>query len=187
MEASITDNGNTKPTMMDMVLEWRDKHITDRQMTIILALFIGFFASVAAFILHFIIKEIQVLLTAGFTTVTYNWLYLVFPVIGICEICRERQHLTRHHAHSLRHIVKTVTAEAPQLLDIGHRIGHNHRVRRIGRCRGTYRAHRLVYRFKPRAAVQDGQQDPYAACGLWRRCRHCRHLQGSDSRTCVHP
>lgn len=83
MEASITDNGNTKPTMMDMVLEWRDKHITDRQMTIILALFIGFFASVAAFILHFIIKEIQVLLTAGFTTVTYNWLYLVFPVIGI--------------------------------------------------------------------------------------------------------
>ena len=83
MEASITDNGNTKPTMMYMVLEWRDKHITDRQMTIILALFIGFFASVAAFILHFIIKEIQVLLTAGFTTVTYNWLYLVFPVIGI--------------------------------------------------------------------------------------------------------
>ena len=83
MEASITDNGNTKPTMMDMVLGWRDKHITDRQMTIILALFIGFFASVAAFILHFIIKEIQVLLTAGFTTVTYNWLYLVFPVIGI--------------------------------------------------------------------------------------------------------
>ena len=83
MEASITDNGNTKPTMMDMVLEWRDKHITDRQMTIILALFIGFFASVAAFILHFIIKEIQVLLTARFTTVTYNWLYLVFPVIGI--------------------------------------------------------------------------------------------------------
>lgn len=83
MEASITDNGNTKPTMMGMVLEWRDKHITDRQMTIILALFIGFFASVAAFILHFIIKEIQVLLTAGFSTVTYNWLYLVFPVIGI--------------------------------------------------------------------------------------------------------
>lgn len=83
MEASITDNGNTKPTMMDMVLEWRDKHITDRQMTIILALFIGFFASVAAFILHFIIKENQVLLTAGFSTVTYNWLYLVFPVIGI--------------------------------------------------------------------------------------------------------
>ena len=83
MGASITDNGNTKPTMMDMVLEWRDKHITDRQMTIILALFIGLFASVSAFILHFIIKEIQVLLTAGFSTVTYNWLYLVFPVIGI--------------------------------------------------------------------------------------------------------
>ena len=83
MGASITDNGNTKPTMMDMVLEWRDKHITDRQMTIILALFIGLFASVAAFILHFIITEIQVLLTTGLSTVTYNWVYPVFPVIAI--------------------------------------------------------------------------------------------------------
>ena len=83
MGASITDNGNTKPTMMDMVLKWRNSHITDRQMTIILAFFIGFFASVAAFFLHFIIKEIQLLLTSSFTTSTYNWWYLVFPVIGI--------------------------------------------------------------------------------------------------------
>lgn len=74
---------NTRPTVMDAVLEWRNKHVTDRQMTIILALFIGFFASVAAYILHFIIREIQLLLTSSFNTDSYNWLYLVFPVIGI--------------------------------------------------------------------------------------------------------
>ena len=61
---------------------WRN-HISDRQMTLILAFFIGFFASVAAFILHSIIQEIQWLLTSKFTLDSYNWLYLLFPVIGI--------------------------------------------------------------------------------------------------------
>lgn len=61
---------------------WRN-HISDRQMTLILAFFIGFFASVAAFILHSIIQEIQWLLTSKFTLNSYNWLYLLFPVIGI--------------------------------------------------------------------------------------------------------
>lgn len=52
-------------------------------MTVILAFFIGIFASVAAYVLHWIILKIQQLLTAGFQSDSYNWLYLVFPVIGI--------------------------------------------------------------------------------------------------------
>ncbi|MEJ8769347.1 chloride channel protein [Prevotella sp. HCN-7019] len=52
-------------------------------MTLIMAFLIGFFASVAAFVLHSIIKEIQWLLTSKFTFDSYNWLYLLFPVIGI--------------------------------------------------------------------------------------------------------
>lgn len=60
-----------------------NNHVSERQMTLILAFLIGFFASVAAFILHSIIKEIQWLLTSKFTLESYNWLYLLFPVIGI--------------------------------------------------------------------------------------------------------
>lgn len=60
-----------------------NNHVSERQMTLILAFLIGFFASVAAFILHSIIKEIQWLLTSNFTLESYNWLYLLFPVIGI--------------------------------------------------------------------------------------------------------
>lgn len=58
-------------------------HVSERQMTLIMAFLIGFFASVAAFVLHSIIKEIQWLLTSKFTFDSYNWLYLLFPVIGI--------------------------------------------------------------------------------------------------------
>ena len=52
-------------------------------MTLILAFFIGLFASVAGYVLHSMIKEIQHLLTAGFDRTTFNWLYLLFPIMGI--------------------------------------------------------------------------------------------------------
>ena len=52
-------------------------------MTLILSFFVGFFASVAALFLHWIIRQIQILLTTGFTITSYNWLYLLFPIIGI--------------------------------------------------------------------------------------------------------
>ena len=63
--------------------QWRIKHLSDRQAMIILAFFIGFFASVAAFLLHSLIHEIQQLLTSRFHANTFNWMYLMFPVVGI--------------------------------------------------------------------------------------------------------
>lgn len=62
---------------------WSKQHLSDRQSTLILSFVIGFFASVAAYILHSLIKQIQHLLTTGFTITSSNWLYLLFPVIGI--------------------------------------------------------------------------------------------------------
>jgi CIC family chloride channel protein len=50
---------------------------------IILALLIGFFAAVAAFSLHWIINQIVSLLTSSFDRTGANWLYLVYPVVGI--------------------------------------------------------------------------------------------------------
>ncbi len=62
---------------------WRSRHISDRKLTLLLAFAIGLFASVAAFTLHTIIHAIQQLLTSRFNPDSFNWLYLVFPVIGI--------------------------------------------------------------------------------------------------------
>ncbi len=50
---------------------------------IILALLVGFFAAVAAFVLHWIINQIVTLLTSSFAAERANWLYLVYPVVGI--------------------------------------------------------------------------------------------------------
>lgn len=69
--------------MFTKILAWKEKHLTDRQMLLILAFIIGILASFAAYILHTLIHQIQAILTEGFEINSFNWLYLVFPVIGI--------------------------------------------------------------------------------------------------------
>ena len=44
---------------------------------------VGFLASVAAYVLHIIIGQIESLITSGFRMMTINWLYLLYPIIGI--------------------------------------------------------------------------------------------------------
>ena len=57
----------------NQILEWKNHNLTERQMT----------TAVAAYILHQLIHLIERLLTEDFLTDAVNWLYLVFPVIGI--------------------------------------------------------------------------------------------------------
>ena len=79
MDATI----NSKPTLLQRLHEWRVAHVSEKMFMIILALLIGFFAAVAAFLLHWIINQIVSLLTSSFDRTGANWLYLVYPVVGI--------------------------------------------------------------------------------------------------------
>jgi CIC family chloride channel protein len=47
-------------------LEWREEHISEKTFILILAFTVGFFAAVAAFILHELINQIVTLLTGSF-------------------------------------------------------------------------------------------------------------------------
>ncbi len=72
-----------RPSRLEKFVAWQKEHISDRQMTLILAFLIGLLASVAGYFLHAIVHEIQVLLTSGFDKGTYNLLFLLFPIVGI--------------------------------------------------------------------------------------------------------
>ena len=80
METTITDR---RPEWLKRLHEWRVAHVSEKMFMIILALLIGFFAAVAAFFLHWIINQIVSLLTSSFDRTGANWLYLVYPVVGI--------------------------------------------------------------------------------------------------------
>lgn len=72
-----------RPVWLQKLHEWRVEHVSEKMFMIILALIVGFFAAVAAFSLHWIINQIVLLLTSSFDRTGANWLYLVYPVVGI--------------------------------------------------------------------------------------------------------
>ena len=80
METTVVDR---RPEWLKRLHDWRVEHISERMFMIILALLVGFFAAVAAFVLHWIINQIVQLLTSSFEQSHANWLYLVYPVVGI--------------------------------------------------------------------------------------------------------
>ena len=65
------------------MLTWREKHIMQRHFILILSLFVGIFASIAAYILKTAIHFIQKLLIGWFNPDAVNFWYLVFPFMGI--------------------------------------------------------------------------------------------------------
>ena len=67
----------------EKLIKWREEHISDKHFVLVLSFFVGFLASVAAFSLHWFIRQIQMLLTEGFNVTSFNFLYLVYPVVGI--------------------------------------------------------------------------------------------------------
>ena len=65
------------------VAGWRERHIKERNFVVVLALVVGVLCGLAAQLLKFLIHVISSILTAHLSVSTANWLYLVYPVIGI--------------------------------------------------------------------------------------------------------
>ena len=64
-------------------LLWRDKHIQEKHFILIVSFLVGICTAAAAIILKSIIHFIQHLLTGNFNQDGANYLYLLYPVIGI--------------------------------------------------------------------------------------------------------
>lgn len=62
---------------------WREHHINEKNFVLVLALVVGVICGFAAQLLKYLIHVISNLLTANLNVVSANWIYLVYPVIGI--------------------------------------------------------------------------------------------------------
>ncbi|MBR1485222.1 MAG: chloride channel protein [Prevotella sp.] len=74
---------STLPAWAERLHAWRTEHIGERMFVLVLAFAVGLLSAMAALMLHWLIAQIAHLLTSGFDATSYNWLYLVYPVIGI--------------------------------------------------------------------------------------------------------
>lgn len=68
---------------MHRFILWREEHIKERQFILILSFVVGVLTALAALLLKKMILAIEYFLTSQFDTTHENYLYLVYPVIGI--------------------------------------------------------------------------------------------------------
>ena len=107
-------------TLLGRIVEWRTEHLSTRQFTLILSFFVGLFAAIAAYCLHWLIKQIQLLLTAGFSISSFNWLYLVFPVVGIYLTSLFIRYIVKDNiSHGITRVLYAISSKQSRLK------GHN--------------------------------------------------------------
>ena len=95
---------------------WRNKHVSNRELVLVLAFAIGFLASLAAYILHLIIKLIEELVTSGFHVTTINWLYLLYPVVGIWLTSLFVKYVVRDNiSHGITRVLYAISTKQSRL------------------------------------------------------------------------
>ena len=106
-------------TSVGKIYKWAER-LPEKQLMIMLALGVGFFASVAAYILHRLIEVIQHLLTARFDSTSHNLLYLVLPVVGIWLTMLFVRYVVKDNiSHGITRILYAISSKKSRLK------GHN--------------------------------------------------------------
>ncbi len=72
-----------RKTRIERFIMWRRRNISDRQFVMMLSFVVGIGCALAAYVLKLLIAWIQTLLTQNFISSGANYLYLVYPVVGI--------------------------------------------------------------------------------------------------------
>ncbi|MGM9699072.1 MAG: chloride channel protein [Prevotella sp.] len=99
---------------------WREEHVSERAFVLFLALLVGFFSAVAALVLHGVINQIVALLTSSFNKSSANWLYLVYPVIGIFLTSLFVRYIVKDNiSHGITRILYAISSKRSRLR------GHN--------------------------------------------------------------
>jgi len=100
----------------DSILTWRGKHLSDKQLTLILAFLVGMFAAIAAYVLHSLIRWIQGFILDQVITTKYTWLYLIFPVVGICLTMLFVRYVVRDDiSHGITRILYAISSKRSRL------------------------------------------------------------------------
>lgn len=78
----ITSIASLFEVSLQRLIDWRERHLTEQQFVLILAFLTGLAGATMALVLKFLIHTYQYALTSFFGE-DENWLYLLYPVVGI--------------------------------------------------------------------------------------------------------
>lgn len=98
------------------VVDWREKHISEKSFLIILALLVGVTCGFAALLLKFLIHSISGTLTAHLSLTSANWPYLVLPMIGIIIVTLYVRYLVKDNiSHGVTKVLYAISQRKSRL------------------------------------------------------------------------
>ena len=164
-----------KNSLLQGFLHWRERHIKDKQFVLILSFLVGICTALAACLLKFLVEYIKEFLTENFDSTGVNWLYLVYPVVGIFLTGLFIRKVVRDDiSHGVTKILYAISRKQSRIKR--HNVwspfcfGHYHRLWWIGRCRSADCADRFCHWLEFGQYFPYGPQDADAAGGMW-SCR----------------
>ncbi len=115
MQKDITESEKLRGPYMRL-LQWREKHITERNFVIVLALVVGILSGFAALLLKLIIEEIASLLTAHVSITQGNYSYLIFPIVGILIVSLFVRYVVRDNiSHGVTRVLYAISQKKSRL------------------------------------------------------------------------
>ena len=167
-------------------LLWRDKHIKEKHFILIVSFLVGICTAAAAIVLKSIIHFIQHLLTGNFNQDGANYLYLLYPVIGILLAGLFVKYIVRDDiSHGVTKILYAISQRKSRIkphnawtsivassvtIGFGGSVGG----------RGTHCVDRGCDRIQLGPPVPHGAKDFDVAGRLWGCRGDCRYIQSSD-------
>lgn len=103
-------------TILMNVLTWRENHISERTFLLILAFVIGLLSGFVALLLKFLISLIASTLSEHLTISGANYLYLVYPVIGILIVGIYVRYIVRDNiSHGVTRVLHAISQNKSRL------------------------------------------------------------------------
>ena len=116
MTKVIGNIGNNLHDAFMALLVWRERHIKEKTLVIILALLVGIVAGIAALVLKTLIHLISTTLTARINIDEGSFLYLIYPLIGILLTMLYVKYIVRDNiSHGVTRVLYAISQNKSRL------------------------------------------------------------------------
>lgn len=98
------------------IVEWREHHIKEKNFVIVLALIVGIICGLASQLLKFLIHSISSFLTSHINLTQANYLYLIYPMIGILIVTLLIRYLIKDNiSHGVTRVLYAISRRKSRL------------------------------------------------------------------------
>ena len=116
MKQYINNLSHSFSSMFLSLVMWREKHVKERTFVMILAFFTGILCGFAALIFKWLIHYISSTLLLNIDTTGANYMYLIYPLVGIVIVSLYVRYVVRDHiSHGVTRVLYAISQNKSRL------------------------------------------------------------------------